>query len=173
MDWNCFTLMDWKRKHQTFVDRCFAASRRWVFVMDSAVFGNAKFQRNRDAYARDFGMDPTDWRDYYRVVAEVHKERYGFGLVKAEVIFSRCFAFLLFRRGAPIDYKLQERSAKAPVHLRYLGTTDHNGQPITVAKPTKQKTNRVAAESSSDDRRAALDQPLALIEEWVEREIGG
>lgn len=106
-------------RYKDAVDSIFRVAGRWATITDSAVFGVSRFPKNRASYVTSIGMDPDDWQDYFRAVADQYKERFGFGTV-AVVVWHRMSAMFVLKRGAAVDFQIEEVKDKVPV--RVIGT---------------------------------------------------
>jgi len=99
------------------VSSIFRASREWVTLTDSAVFGLARFKKNRESYAESISMDVDDWYDYFRAVALHYKQKYDFGTV-AVVIWHRMSSMFLLKKGAERGgFEIEEVKDKVPVKV--------------------------------------------------------
>lgn len=82
------------------IDSLVPATKRYISITDSTIFGISRFQQNRDAYAERCGMDPDNWEDYWRVFSEVMSKRYDMSLVYV-VWWSKMAASCLFEIDRP------------------------------------------------------------------------
>lgn len=116
-DFNQFT---WKRRKQSSYARAlegiFRGAKKWATVTDSAVYGLARFAKNRQSYAESIGMNPDDWQDYFRATAKLYAERYGYG-VRHVVVWHRMSSMLLLKAGAEPEFSVEEVKDKIPVKI--------------------------------------------------------
>jgi hypothetical protein len=103
-------------RYKDAVDSIFKASREWVTLTDSAIFGLVRFQKNRESYAKAIGMAVDEWQDYFRAIAQKYKEKYDFGTV-AVVTWHRMSSMLLLKRGADVEFGIEEVRDKVPVRI--------------------------------------------------------
>jgi len=106
-----------EKRYMDAVDAIFKASKKWVTITDSAIFGLSRFPKNRASYHKSIGMHPDHWPDYFRVVARKYKERYDFGTLMV-VTWHRMSSMFLLQRGAPQGaLEIEEVQDKVPVKV--------------------------------------------------------
>jgi hypothetical protein len=118
-DFNNFTINKcMNNEYGDILEHVFDASNRYVTITDSAIFGIVRFEKNRLSYANSIGMDPGDWRDYYRAASEWYFDYFGYSIVYV-ISFHRMAAYYILAKGSsPFNgADLVEESGKAKVEL--------------------------------------------------------
>lgn len=125
-DFNNLTLMKLlaAEKNKQFVQRIFNGASEWVTLTDSAIFGIKRFQRNLTAYGELLGAELEAWQDYYREIAHLFAEVYGFGLVDVVIWGGFMASMMTFRRAGPIDYEIRVHTGKAPLEVLEVVETE-------------------------------------------------
>jgi hypothetical protein len=105
------------------VPNLFRMSKRFVSVTDSGIFGVLRFPKNRAAYAREFGMDPDNWQDYFRVIDEYFQEHFGAKAVYAAWWLGQAGS-ILFDKEAPVSRKLVVEKATEKTDIGIIDEKD-------------------------------------------------
>lgn len=109
------------RKWGPLLQRAFEASKRYVSVTDSAPFGVIRFAKNRESYAKQFGMDQDNWLDYWRVLREYFKETYGVTAVYV-VWWAGQAGCVLFDKEADDDAPLEVVHCQSKANIKLIST---------------------------------------------------
>ncbi len=89
----------------------------WSIVTDSAVYGVARFDRNRDAYAKFFSKKIDNVSDYYHAASDWYAEHYG-RVIKQVVIWSNMSSMYILAPGRKSSgFEIKTQLIKADVKL--------------------------------------------------------
>jgi len=100
------------------LEHIFRASRQYATVTDSAIFGIARFKKNRQSYHDSIGMDPECWQDYYRAMSKWYNKHFGFAITYV-IAWHRMAAMCVLEKGAKVKSKIKvhEEKEKAPFEV--------------------------------------------------------
>lgn len=117
-DFNQFTPMrNFREKLYNGVLRQIFNHSKWAIVTDSAVFGVARFAKNREAYSNYFGKPIKNVRDYYKAVDDWYGGHYQ-RRIQSVVIWSNMSSAYILAPGAAKDFPIS--SDHSPAEIRIL-----------------------------------------------------
>lgn len=118
-DFNQFTLLrhlDGKQ-YTGVLDGIFASAQKLATITDSAVYGIARFQRNRNAYRRAFGVVVEDLPHYFSLASRFYYDHWGYS-IRRVITWDAMACTYVLAPGEPVDVTIIRQTKKA--HVEYI-----------------------------------------------------
>jgi hypothetical protein len=95
----------------------FKAAKKYAIITDSAIFGVARFEKNRTAYTKFFGQPVVDVETYYMAVSDYHRTKHGRVITRVLIWDSLASMYLMEQDDKPRDFTITYQKTSPVIEL--------------------------------------------------------